>query len=72
MSLSFTQANLDALKEALLTGATEVQIGDRVVKYRSQKEILKMINIIEEHLNGISSTSAPNTVVPSYSKGRSE
>lgn len=73
MSIAFTQENLDVLKQALLTGVTEVQIGDRVVKYRSQKDILSLIKMIEESLQGYSAASnVSNTVVASFNKGRSD
>lgn len=73
MGLTFTQSDLDALKAALLTGATEVQIGDRLVKYRSQKELLAAIKMVTSYLDGVPSTADgnPDIIRPTYSKGES-
>lgn len=71
--MTFTQADLDSLKAALLTGALEVTVGDRTIRYRSQKEIMEVIRMIEEYLNGVSSTSDnnPSVIRPTFSKGES-
>jgi hypothetical protein len=73
MSLTFTQSDLDALKAALLTGALEVTIGDRTVRYRSQKEILEVIRMVEEYLNGVPTDvdDNPNIIRPTFSRGES-
>jgi hypothetical protein len=70
MALSFTQADLDALKAALLTGATTVQIGDRTITYRSQKDLLAAMRMIENYLNGVDTDdSGPNTIQAGFSRG---
>jgi len=69
MSISYTQAHLDALKEALLTGASEVRVGDRTIKYRSQKELRELITLVENYLNA--STPTVSTTQATFSKGRS-
>lgn len=70
MSLVFTQANLDDLKAALISGAMEVQIGDRRVKYRSQAELLAAIKMVQNYLDGVSTDveDNPNVIVSSYSR----
>lgn len=70
MAITFTSNDLVALKQALLTGANEVQIGDRRVKYNSPSEILRVIRMVEEYLNA-SSTDSIKTIQASYSKGNS-
>lgn len=50
MAIVYTQAQLDALNEILLTGAGEVQIGDRKIRYRDQDQILALIKMVQENL----------------------
>lgn len=38
--MALTQANLDALDQAIATGTLEVQLGERRVRYRSMDELL--------------------------------
>ena len=73
MALVFTQSDLDGLKAALVSGSLEVQIGDRRVKYRTQKELLEAISMVSNYLDGISTDvdDNPNTVVAGYSRGES-
>lgn len=66
---TYTQGDLDSIKEALLTGAVEVQIGDRKIKYRSQKEILELKKMVENDLASQSSSVSPNVIKAKYSKG---
>lgn len=67
MSLTFTTEDLERLKEALLTGATRVRIGDREVEYRSLSEIAQLIKEIEAQLNP-STTKESLTFQPSWTK----
>lgn len=71
MAITFTQQDLDALKAALLTGASEVQIGDRRVRYNSQAEIINLINMISSFLDA-STTTSSKIAQASYTKGVSE
>lgn len=71
--MTFTTADLDALKAALLTGAKSVQIGDRKIEYRDQSEIIKTIKMIETYLAGEStSADSPKVIQTTYRKGYSE
>ena len=67
--MTFTQADLANLKAALLTGALEVSVGDRTIRYRSQTEIIALIKLIETQLAG---SGAENTskIQATYSKGK--
>jgi hypothetical protein len=73
MAFTYTQAHLDALMEALLTGAEEVSIGDRKMKFRSPEHLQKMIKIVSDALEGVSAdATSTKTIQATYSKGRSE
>ena len=63
MALTFTEADLENLKQAYVTGATRVKVGDREVEYRSQKDLLEAIKIVEQSLNGISDDIDDNPTV---------
>lgn len=71
MSMTFTTTDLNNLQEALLTGAQEVQIGDRKIRYRSQAEILQTIRMVEEYLSGSESDSSPKVIQATFNKGQS-
>lgn len=69
--MTFTSSDLDNLKAALLSGALEVTIGDRTVKYRSQADLIKAIKIVEAYLNGVptSADDNPSVIKGSYKRG---
>lgn len=67
--MTFTQADLANLKAALLTGALEVSVGDRTIRYRSQTEIIALIRLIEAQMAG-SATQNPSKIQATYSKGK--
>lgn len=70
MALTFTQADLDALKAAFLTGALEVQIGDRRIKYRDQAALLAAISMVQAAVDGVSDDidDNPNVVQAGYAR----
>jgi hypothetical protein len=68
--MTFTEADLENLKAALISGARKVQIGDRIVEYRSQNEILAAIRLIEQTIAGTSTDSeTANVITSSFSRG---
>ncbi len=71
MALTFTQADLDRLKEAYLTGARKVQVGDRTIEYNSPKELLAAIELVSAYIDGLSDDvdDLPNIVRPTFSRG---
>lgn len=71
MALTFTQADLDALKAAFVTGALRVKIADREVQYRSQSDLLAAIRMVEEAVSGASDDvdSNPNVIQAGFSRG---
>lgn len=67
----YTSTDLANLKAALATGAEDVQIGDRKIRYRSVAEIKKLIKEIQEDLEGASTTTSANLIQATYRKGES-
>ncbi len=49
--MAFTQAQLDALDDAIATGAKEVRFQDRTVVYNSTDELIKARNLVSTILN---------------------
>jgi len=68
MSITFTSADLVALKAALLSGALRVRIGDREVTYRSQADIIAAIQMIQQVIDGSTAADSQN-IKASFSKG---
>lgn len=70
--ITFTQEDLDNLKEALTSGASSVTIGDRTVTFRSKQELLDLIALVSTQLSGDADDSS-SVVVGGFSrKPRSE
>ncbi len=59
MAVTFTQDDLDTLKDALVTGLTELTVQGRQMKFRTKDELVSLINMIENQLNA--STTDPET-----------
>lgn len=73
MATTYTQTDLDNLNEALMTGASEIQIGEKKIVFRSVAELRSLIRQVERQLSGASSsTTSPNVVQATFSKGESE
>ena len=47
---TFTQAQIDALSEAIAQGAKKVKYGDKEVEYRSLKEMQEILQVMKEDL----------------------
>lgn len=56
MGMAFTSTQLSALDEAISAGVLEVQYTDKKVRYRSQKEMIELRNLMKREL-GLSDTS---------------
>lgn len=69
MAVGYTSDDLAALKAALVSGATRVRIGEREINYRSQKEIQDLIAQIQTELSPPSTSSSPNLIKATFSKG---
>ena len=59
----FTIEDLVSLKEALVSGASTVQVGGRMITYRSKKELLELIRLVEDDLNGTADDDCNSSVV---------
>ena len=55
--MSWTQADVDALKSAIGKGAMEVRIGDESIKFDSLNAMLARLRMMEREVAG---TSAPS------------
>lgn len=59
VSTSYTQAQLDALEEAMASGALAVSYADRRVQYRSLQEMEAQANRMRIALGLITSSTVP-------------
>ena len=66
---TWTQNELTALKAALARGVLRVKYRDREVTYRTQEEMLQLVDIIERRLAGTGTSSGRR--VASFRKGTS-
>lgn len=66
--IGFTTHDLSNLKAALVSGALIVQIGDRMIRYRDQNDIIKAIRMVKQELEGIPSDTA-TTIQATFNKG---
>jgi len=55
--MAFTQAQLDALEDAIAQGVLEVSYSDKTVKYRSLDEMLRVRDLMRNALGITTSTS---------------
>jgi hypothetical protein len=65
--MAWTQSDIDALKAALKTNTLSVRHGETSITYRSQGEMLKLLDIMEAEVNGASLTR--RRTVASYRGG---
>lgn len=73
MAVVFTQADLDNLKAAYVSGARKVQVGNRLVEYNSPDEILKAMETVANYLAGNSTSidDNPSVIQSTFSRGES-
>jgi hypothetical protein len=50
--MAWSQADIDALKQAIATGATEVVLPDRTVRFRSLAEMRQTLGLVEAEVAG--------------------
>lgn len=58
--MAYTQAQVDALKAAIASGATSVGHGDKRVTYGSLSQMLEALRIMEAELAGVTAATRPN------------
>ena len=59
--MAYTQAQLDALENALIQGEKRVTFGDKTVEYRSVEELKEAIRAVER---GLSAQAANTGLIP--------
>lgn len=71
MTTSITQADIDALEAALVSGQLQVRIGDRWITYRSVEEIERALAYARRRLDAATGTSAskPTAYVVGLDRG---
>lgn len=50
--MSWTQTDVDNLKEAIASGAAEIQFSDRRIKFRSKQEMLDLLKLMQDDIAG--------------------
>ena len=65
--MAFSQAQLDALEDAITQGALSVKYADKEVTYRSVSEMLRIRDLIRRQLGLVQQGS--NRITPTISKG---
>lgn len=64
----YTIEDLVSLKQALISGASQTTIGDRTVTWRTVKELLELIKIVENDLAGNTPQSDNSVIKSSFDK----
>lgn len=64
--MTFTTEHLTKLQEALLTGASSISVEGRTITFRSQSELLALIEQVQKALN--TPTTSPNKITATYNK----
>lgn len=57
--MAWTQAQIDALKDAIATGTRTVSVGGRTVTYASTAEMLQVLRVMEAEVSPPTSTARP-------------
>lgn len=68
-AMAYTQADLDAIKAAIATGAKKVKFRDKEVEYNSIEELLQAQAAIESELGQSVSTRRPSRLFGNFGKG---
>ena len=67
--MSFTQTELDELKQAYASGALRVVHEGKTVEYGSEADLLRRIRMIENDLKSVSGQNTPSVSFSSFSRG---
>ena len=67
--MSWTQAELDALKAAYASGTTRVTYDGKTVEYDSEAALLRRIQTIEGAINATVGTPRPTAGYASFGRG---
>jgi hypothetical protein len=63
---AFTAENLATITAAIASGATQVQYGDKMVTYRSLKDLMELRQIMQDEINGGNVCFGRRTVAKYY------
>jgi hypothetical protein len=66
--MAFSQDDLDALEDAIKSGAEEVQYRDKKIKYRSLEKMLSLRDLMRREL-GLTGDATTAIVYPTTAKG---
>ncbi|MBF0182632.1 MAG: hypothetical protein HQM03_21710 [Magnetococcales bacterium] len=67
--MTFTQTELDALKQAYASGALRVTHEGKTVEYGSEADLLRRIRVVEGELNNSSGQNCSLVSFASFSRG---
>ena len=67
--MSWTQAELDALKAAYASGTTRVTYEGKTVEYDSEAALLRRIQTVEAEVNAAAGTKRPIAGYASFGRG---
>lgn len=67
--MSFTQTELDELKQAYASGALRVVHDGKTVEYGSEADLLRRIRMVENELRSSTGQPAPIVSFASFSRG---
>lgn len=68
-AMAFTQADLDAIDEALKTGAKKVKFRDKEMEFNTPEELLQVRAVIQSELGQSVSTRRPSRLFGNFGKG---
>lgn len=66
--MAYTIDDLTVLKEALVSGASQVTIGNRTIIFRSKTDLLELIRMIEGSLSDDDITDSGSVVIAGFDK----
>jgi hypothetical protein len=67
--MSWTQAELDALKAAYASGTTRVTYEGKTVEYDTEAALLRRIQTVEASINSAAGTPSPVAGYASFGRG---
>ncbi len=67
--MSWTQAELDALKKAYASGTLRVRFDDKTVEYGSEADLLRRIRVIEREIRSSNGIGQPHRSLARFTKG---
>ena len=69
--MTWSQAELDALKAAYASGTLRVSYDGRTVEYGTEADLIRRIRVVEREIAAASGTARPTYSLASFRKDRS-